>query len=474
MRLQWIGIAGLFLASEGWAAEPSTLEKAYFKELSFLKAQKAEMETRAQVGEREGERQLSQAKAEVEAKSTRLLELRRRSEALEEQLREATPAGRDKAEFVWDTVSRANDLFAEEPPRISVPAKDPAPNPAALAELITTTFTEIEKEVRLGHQVRTAPGSFFDAEGGKQEGQLVHVGRVAAFGVAGPVAGALAPAGEGQLKLVPIAADETARALASGQTPQVFAVFLADAFDTLVLDGKDTELSKEIQAAQAGANMKNNGIVETLMGLPIFHAEWVLYLLIVMSVVSVGVMIERALFFRRHRIDIDTVRSQLKTHLVRGDFHGAAELLSGYDSLETNVVLCGLREHDTGPDSVEDLIRGAEAKEKLRYNKWLSFLATVGSNSPFIGLFGTVLGIIRAFADLGADMGGAGGSVMAGISEALIATAVGLLVAIPAVIAYNAFSGRVKTVVANSELLSRTLLSALKAHETAAPRLGVN
>ena len=201
------------------------------------------------------------------------------------------------------------------------------------------------------------------------------------------------------------------------------------------------------------------------MSLPIFEAEWVLYLLIIMSIVSVAVMVERALFFRKHAIDIDTVRTQVKTYLDRGDFAGAAGYLSKYDSLETNVVLFGLREHHAGPDSVEDLLRGAEAKEKLRYGKWLSFLATVGSNSPFIGLFGTVLGIIRAFGDMANESGGAGTSVMAGISEALIATAVGLLVAIPAVIAYNAFMGKVKTVMANSELLSRTFLSALKSHD---------
>lgn len=458
-----------------WAAEPSTLERAYFKELSFLKAQRAEMETRAQASEREGQRQLEVAKQEVEATTQRLLELKRKSEALEEQLRDGAAAQKDKADFVYDTINRANDLVPTEgAPRVVAPKKDPAPSHQALAEAIGQAFGVVEGELALGRGIQVGPGAFFDSEGNKLEGQVVRVGRVAAYGVAGDHAGALAPAGDGQLKLVPLPADATARALAGGHAPLTFDVYLADAFDTLVAEGKDAELSKEVAAAQAGANMKKNGIVETLMGLPIFHAEWVLYLLIAMSVVSVAVMIERTLFYRRHTVDIDGVRAKFKALLQKGDFHGAAELLSGYDSLETNVVLFGLREHQTGPDSVEDLIRGAEAKEKLRYNRWLSFLATVGSNSPFIGLFGTVLGIIRAFADLGADMGGAGGSVMSGISEALIATAVGLLVAIPAVIAYNAFSGRVKTVIANSELLSRTLLSALKAHETSASRPGVN
>lgn len=207
---------------------------------------------------------------------------------------------------------------------------------------------------------------------------------------------------------------------------------------------------------------RTEGLVGALVGLPIFEAEWVLWLLIVLSIISVAIMVERFIFFRKHAVDSDTIRRELNRLLDGGDFKGAAEYLGRFDSLETNVVLFGLREYEKGPDSVEDLLAGAESREKLRYSRRLSFLATVGSNAPFIGLFGTVLGIIRAFQDLSDNMADASGSVMAGISEALIATAVGLLVAIPAVIAYNVFMGTVKETASNAELLSRTLLSQLK------------
>jgi biopolymer transport protein ExbB len=212
---------------------------------------------------------------------------------------------------------------------------------------------------------------------------------------------------------------------------------------------------------------KSEGLVGALLGLPIFEAEWVLWLLIALSVISVAIMVERLLFYRRHAVDSDSIRIELKRLLESGDFRGAADYLAKFDSLETNVVLFGLREYEKGPSSVEDLIEGAETKERLRYNKRLDFLATVGSNAPFIGLFGTVLGIIRAFRDLSVNMADASGSVMAGISEALIATAVGLLVAIPAVIAFNAFQGRVNETAGNAELLSKTLLSQLKAQKEA-------
>jgi biopolymer transport protein ExbB/TolQ len=203
-------------------------------------------------------------------------------------------------------------------------------------------------------------------------------------------------------------------------------------------------------------------LVQTLLGLPIFNSEWVLYLLLGLSVISIGVMLERWIFYKRHRVDAAALRDQLAKHLHRGDFAAAAGILEKHDALETNVVLEGLRAHEKGPESVEDLIAGALGHERTRYEKRLNFLATLASNAPYIGLFGTVLGIVRSFRDLATNMAEASAAVMAGIAEALIATAVGLLVAIPAVIAFNVFKGRVKDAVTSSQLLARILLSELK------------
>ncbi|MBN2719077.1 MAG: MotA/TolQ/ExbB proton channel family protein [Deltaproteobacteria bacterium] len=210
-------------------------------------------------------------------------------------------------------------------------------------------------------------------------------------------------------------------------------------------------------------NEQSTGIIGTLMGLPVFQAEWVLWLLLGLSVVSVAIMIERAVFYRRHTVNIDKIRNELSRLLNSGDFDGAARLLAEHDSLETNVVLFGLKNHRLGPEAVEDLLAGATGKEQSRYDKRLNVLATVASNAPFIGLFGTVLGIIRAFNDLAGNMSEASSSVMAGIAEALIATAVGLLVAIPAVVAYNIFKSRVKKFSENLGLLASVLTANLKA-----------
>jgi len=204
-------------------------------------------------------------------------------------------------------------------------------------------------------------------------------------------------------------------------------------------------------------------LVQKIIKLPIFEAEWVLWLLAGLSILSIAIIVERVIFYWRHRVDAETLRTKLDDLLKQSDYQGAVNLLQPQDSLESNIVLAGLREYHRGADAVEDLLAGAEANERLRYTNHLSILGTIGSNAPFIGLFGTVLGIINAFGELAKDLGTAGPSVMAGISEALVATAVGLLVAIPALVAYNAFTTKLKKRAGRAALLGKALLSHLKA-----------
>ncbi len=204
------------------------------------------------------------------------------------------------------------------------------------------------------------------------------------------------------------------------------------------------------------------GLVQNLLSLPVFRSEWVLWLLLGLSLLSVAVMVERWFCYRRRKLDFEGLKDEFGKELDKGDFDAAAKLLAKHDALETNVTLAGLRGYDKGPESVEDLIAGAMTRGKQEYERRLSILATLASNAPYIGLFGTVLGIVRSFKEMSKDIANASAGVMAGIAEALVATAVGLLVAIPAVVAYNVFKGMVKDSVTNTEGLTRVLMAELK------------
>ena len=195
-------------------------------------------------------------------------------------------------------------------------------------------------------------------------------------------------------------------------------------------------------------------------------AEWVLWVLAILSLLSVAVMIERARFYTRHRIDAHRLRSHLIDWLDRGEVDDAlSELQAGRQSMEANVLAYGFQNRERGPRAVEELMAGALARERSRYERFLAFLGTLGNNAPFIGLFGTVLGVINAFDGLRgldvSDTEAAGAAVMGPIAEALIATAAGLLVAIPAVVAFNIFKSRVKRSTSNTDLLARTLVAYL-------------
>jgi biopolymer transport protein ExbB len=178
-------------------------------------------------------------------------------------------------------------------------------------------------------------------------------------------------------------------------------------------------------------------IIQKLLAIVNLGAAWVLWLLIGLSVISVGIMIERAGFFLARRLPS---RAELAGWLLGGDFAKARGLVADRAGIEADVLRAALAQTEQGPDSVAKVVDAAMKKARLEYESRLAYLATLGNNAPFIGLFGTVLGIIRAFGDLAKNPSAAGASsVMAGISEALIATAVGLLVALPAVVAYNVF-----------------------------------
>lgn len=178
---------------------------------------------------------------------------------------------------------------------------------------------------------------------------------------------------------------------------------------------------------------------------------WVLWLLLAASVVSLGVIFERWWFFRRGNSSFPAFLDDLGKRLDRNDLAGARQLARATPGVEAKVALAGLVNLSKGPASVEEAMTSRLVLERSHLEKNLVILGTLGNNAPFIGLFGTVLGIIKAFNDL-AVTGGSGVSVvMSGISSALIATAFGILVAIPAVMANNFFHTKLRRIVSNSQ-----------------------
>jgi biopolymer transport protein ExbB/TolQ len=210
--------------------------------------------------------------------------------------------------------------------------------------------------------------------------------------------------------------------------------------------------------------MNTNVVMQKLVLIAPLVARTVLYLLIGLSVLSIGVIIERWWFFRRRRDNLEKLTDGVRKALARGDLAEARKLLAASPSIEAEIIGEAMGWYTEGVDAVEQILVKATRVRRKKFEAGLLFLGTLGNNAPFIGLFGTVLGIVTAFRELGGNqMGAAMGNVMSGIAEALLATAVGILVALPAVIYYNVFQKKGADVEEGAAALGNVVIASMKA-----------
>jgi biopolymer transport protein ExbB/TolQ len=190
-------------------------------------------------------------------------------------------------------------------------------------------------------------------------------------------------------------------------------------------------------------------------------SRWVLWLLITLSLAAVAVMLERAWFYLQERRPDGPLADAIDTLRKHGPAIALGRIV-GLRSMEAAVARACLERASAGIAAVEEHRTSIVEYERQRYERRLAFLGTLGNNAPFIGLFGTVLGIIHAFHDLAGGTMQNTQAVMSGIAEALVATAVGLVVALPAVATYNAFTRHVESATSNADAISHEILSVLK------------
>jgi biopolymer transport protein ExbB len=199
-------------------------------------------------------------------------------------------------------------------------------------------------------------------------------------------------------------------------------------------------------------------LTNELVDVALWGAEWVLWLLVLLSVLSIGVMIERGLFLRQRAVDLGRLEADVIAAIRDGDVAGLERDFGASAALPARVALAGARAAADGPDVAAEAMNAEKARVRQAYEAHLVVLGTLGNNAPFIGLFGTVLGIVAALHDLAINPQGGAEAVMARLSEALVSTAVGLLVALPAVIAFNLFNRRVRGAAAEADALAHRVL----------------
>ena len=202
-------------------------------------------------------------------------------------------------------------------------------------------------------------------------------------------------------------------------------------------------------------------IIERLLAISQFGSRWVLWLLIGLSIAGLTVVIERAVLFFSSRDDTTRLQAELRRSLRAHDLELARRRLEESPSFEARVAAAGLDAE--GVASAEERMQGESELCKLSMEKNLALLGTLGNNAPFIGLLGTVIGIVRSFRALQMSNGQVSAGLMSEIGEALVSTAIGLLVALPAVAAFNLFQRLIRTRMGRANVLAHEVLAFMKA-----------
>ena len=203
-------------------------------------------------------------------------------------------------------------------------------------------------------------------------------------------------------------------------------------------------------------------IQERLTAFAMLGATWVMWLLVVLSIIGVAIILERAWYFYRSRDDARKLQEDLRLSLAQGDLEGAKQRLRQSPSFEANIVASGLEQVGRGADAVQERLNAETALARSHMERNLAFLGTVGNNAPFVGLLGTVIGIIRAFHALEQNAGQVSSGLMNEVGEALVATAIGILVALPAVAFFNFFRRLIRARLTWAQALGHDLMAHLK------------
>lgn len=210
---------------------------------------------------------------------------------------------------------------------------------------------------------------------------------------------------------------------------------------------------------------------ERLTAFAMLGATWVMWLLVILSVFSIAVMLERAYYFWQTRDDFAALKKTLRGKLDGNDLDGARSALKRSPSVEAQVGLAGLSSVADGHASAGTRMDEEKQLARLGMERNLAFLGTMGNNAPFIGLLGTVIGVIRSFHQMEVSGGNVTEGLMAEIGEALVATAIGLIVALPAVAMFNYYQRVIKTRTTQADALGKEVLAYLESDKRKGKRV---
>jgi biopolymer transport protein ExbB len=206
-------------------------------------------------------------------------------------------------------------------------------------------------------------------------------------------------------------------------------------------------------------------IAEILRIIPL-HGSLIFYLIMLFSVISFAIIIERFLFFARAKLAPEKTISKIEPLLRKGKILEAVSLCDKNSLAVTRIIKAGILKHDREPDRIKDAMEYQSRIELMPLGKYLQLLASIAYVAPLLGFAGTILGMTDAFLQvrLAGEFIGSG-DLAGGIGEALFTTAAGIIVAIPSILAYNYFNAKIEVVKIKMARISSEVAGILRGNQ---------
>jgi biopolymer transport protein ExbB len=407
-----ISLMAFFITCPAGADE---LSDAYMKEYTFLKAQKEELARRLEKEKAQQAKEIASARKEVQS-------LQDRQVALSEQLQQKELAIEKAQQKLADTTSNKeiiNSVIVQAKAgleKYGIPVDDTA---ESKANTMTRAFLDSANLYQNLSSMHTENGQFYLLDGTVTSGEIVKVGNIAAYGVSAKQSGALAPAGNGEYKLwnQPGSSDD-AKALYGREMPEMLDIFLYENLD------QDVAYQQEKTVA---ATMESGGVIA--------------YIIVGLGITGLLLILARVLFLLRAGSRVKRITRIVYNKIESGEGSKAYDAIKHFKGSTARVIKATLRNITSDREHIEDIITENILNENRALDRFANLILVIAAVSPLLGLLGTVTGMINTFDIITVYGTGDPKLLSGGISEALVTTMLGLMVAIPLLLLGNLFNG---------------------------------
>jgi biopolymer transport protein ExbB len=398
-----------FILSITSISHADELEKAYQKEYAYLVAEKKALEDRLKSITGTQRKTLSSVEREIEALQSRYLakqnETDRLNQLVVEASRESDFSENDKL-LIETTLLQARDSLAKSNFTLN--------ENEAYDKQLAKAFDQSASIFESDGLVKEETGKFFLADGKLTEGKIIHVGRIARYGISEQGSGALAPSGGGDFKVWDETTGETAKSLIDGSNPEAIDIFFFDNADSAVDKQEGKGFSEDIKAG---------GLIAKVI--------------LVIGVIGAILVAIRITLLFMFSTDIHKTSTKINELLKTKGAESALKSCKKSMSSVSRVIAATLRNIEKERDHIEDIISESILYESSKIDRFGSAILVIAAVSPLLGLLGTVTGMISTF-DIITEFGTGDPKLLSsGISEALVTTKFGLIVAIPLLLVGN-------------------------------------